>query len=248
MEQIRGRQNRPISDDLERITISAFDSPDRYSGKVDTTFLDNGEGIGITDGQDGNSYLKKRIDGDEILTISINETDKYNSAIGAVITLDKIDSIYHHHDRNSIKVIAFLDGEIVWEDVFTVMNRKEQITITPDTRFDTLGIMAGDDNTKFTFREVEFDAVKTFIPVENSLKLSHNGNDLTVFRNNVEVESSADNQPLEKLVITTINNHNNSQVKVTDHGIGIGHAHRHHSSLNKFLDGEEILRVDLQAK
>ena len=211
VEKIKGKQNRSVSDDLESITITAFDSPDGYKSKskskVDVTFLDKGDGIGIKDGQDGNSKLKKRIDGDEMLTISINDTDKYNSAINAVITLDQIDSIdddkydrddddddkydrdddddykydrddddddkygykkhhygKHHDDRdelNSIKVFAFFNGEIVWEGLFNVTNGKEQISLATDTPFDSLGIMAGDDNTKFTFRGVEFDAVKT---------------------------------------------------------------------------------------
>ena len=241
VEFISGSQNLPLSNDFERITITAIDSPDIPNSKTDVTFLDRGEGIGVTDGDDGNSSLKKRINGDEALVISINETANYNSATKAKVTVDRIQQISNGSHGGQVKIVALQKGEIVGEELFTLTSRKQTLTFNNQIPFNDLYLMAGDNKTKLTFRNVEFDAVKTNLPVKNSLKLQHNGNDLSVLRNNVEI----DNQTSPRLIVTATDDGSNSQISVDSSGIGIINQNDN-ATLNKSIDGDETLRVSLQ--
>ncbi|MGH2413758.1 MAG: Ig-like domain-containing protein, partial [Microcystaceae cyanobacterium] len=172
VETVKGKQSQPIPDAFQRLTISAIDSPD-IKVLVDKTCLDRSEGIGVTDGDDGNSGLKKRIDGDEALEITIEPTQLYNSATMATVGIDKVASISSEIKGGKIKLTALKGGTVVGEMSYTITKKNAQLTFTSDTPFDSLRISAGNGNTQFTFRSVEFKAVKSGVAPQLNASLAH---------------------------------------------------------------------------
>ena len=156
VEQVKGKQNQAVPNTLERLEITALDSADRRVWK-DRTFMDQGEGIGISDGDDGNSALNKRIDGDEVLKIAMNVTEDYNSATQAVVGVDRVDIISSSAGSKAIKLTALKGDRVVGTQTYTVNNRQAQLEFSSNSLFDQLHLQAGNQNTKFTFRSVELE-------------------------------------------------------------------------------------------
>jgi 5'-nucleotidase/UDP-sugar diphosphatase len=170
IERVPGGQNQPAPD-AGPFDIFAVDSADpeipQRSDFVDRTFLDQGEGIGITDGQDGNSALRKRIEGDEILGI---EVDGFETTT-ASISVDRIAS----NDGAQIRVTA-LDGERVVDtevfDVGIVPPTGIQVLdfVSDNGPFNTVQISAADSDTEFTFRRL---ALTNAVESNFTLQLLH---------------------------------------------------------------------------
>lgn len=114
--------------------------------------VDAGEGIGIADGDDNNSR-RKRIDGDEALQLKILANDNYSTASGAILGLDRIQS--NGSNGGVIKVLAMMGDIIVNEKLFDVDGRQGEITFNSDVAFDALRLMAGNEDTKFTFKYLD---------------------------------------------------------------------------------------------
>ena len=188
VEQEQGKHNQPIDDNFDRISIATLDSPDIPQVLADQTFLDKQQGIGITDGEDGNSSSRKRIDGDETLVLSIKPTANYNSATTAIVNLDKIQSLPANNNEGQIKVVAVLGNEIVGEQLFSLNKGKGQFTYNNSTPFNSLYVMAADTETLFTFRSVEFVTTQFRIPITNNLRLEQEQFNLKVIENSVLVE------------------------------------------------------------
>ncbi len=150
--RVRGRQNQ-AAPSVAPFTLFALDSADtgRNATFVDRTWLDQGEGIGIVDGDDGNSTTRKRIDGDEILGIQM--TGFY--AKDALINIDRVTS----QDGAEIRVKALKGDAVVATEIFSLVGVADKQIQTLDfnsnTFFDTLQISAADRDTLFTFRSVE---------------------------------------------------------------------------------------------
>jgi len=149
-----------IVPDVGPFKISAIDSADtgRNANFVDRTFFDSGEGISIADGDDGNSFLnRKRIDGDEILGLSFENT----FTTDALIKVDRISST----DGAAIRVEAFRAGTSVASEVFTLgsgtLSGANTLTFGSSTAFDSLQISAADADTMFTFRSVDLPGAFT---------------------------------------------------------------------------------------
>ena len=156
VEQVKGKQNQAVPNALERLDMTALDSADRRVLE-DRTFMDQGEGIGISDGDDGNSALNKRIDGDEVLKIAMNVTEDYNSATQAVVGVDRVDIISSSAGSKAIKLTALKGDRVVGAKTYTVNTRKAQLEFSSNSLFDKLHLQAGNQDTKFTFRSVEFE-------------------------------------------------------------------------------------------
>ncbi len=156
--QATARQNG-IVPNVGPFKISAVNSLD--SGKnanfVDRTFFDRGEGIGIADGDDGNSSKKKRIDGDEILGLDFENT----LATDALIKVDRISST----DGAAIQVEAFRAGISVATEVFTLgsgnLTGENTLNFGSTSAFDSLQISAADTDTQFTFRRLDLPGAFT---------------------------------------------------------------------------------------
>lgn len=148
-----------IVPNVGRFRISAIDSLDtgKAANFVDRTFFDQGEGIGIADGDDGNSNSRKRIDGDEILGISFEDT----FTTDALIKVDRISSI----DGAAIQIQAFRAGVSVATEIFTLgsgtLSGANTLTFGSATAFDSLQISAADADTQFTFRSVDLPGAFT---------------------------------------------------------------------------------------
>ncbi|MBF2036613.1 MAG: endonuclease/exonuclease/phosphatase family protein [Leptolyngbyaceae cyanobacterium T60_A2020_046] len=152
VDEARGRQNRVVPD-AGPFSIDAIDSPDsgRKANFVDRTWLDKGEGIGIQDGDDTSVAMKKRIDGDEILGISVVGFE----AKDALINVDRVLS----QDGAEIRVAAFKGDLLVASEVFDLgfvpVGLGQTLNFSSGDFFDTLQIAAADADTMFTFRSVE---------------------------------------------------------------------------------------------
>lgn len=158
IERVSGQQNGvvPGAGSFEIFAIDSADSGNR-SNFVDRTFFDRGEGIGITDGEDGNNSRKKRIDGDEKLVIKVDEF----TAKTALVELARIQS----SGGALIRVEAFDGNSLVDSEVFNLGILPPGGTLPPsgtvslnflsDAAFDTLHISAAGNNTQFTFRSLE---------------------------------------------------------------------------------------------
>ncbi|MGB6301566.1 MAG: PKD domain-containing protein, partial [Rivularia sp. (in: cyanobacteria)] len=191
VEQVRGSQNQPVADAFERIKVTAIDSQDTSRQLVDRTFHDNGEGIGITDGEDGNTYRKKRIDRDEILQLEIEANDNYNSALSAVVKVDRIRSITNKTDGGTVKIVAYRNGVIVGGKTYTTSDKTQELYFLSNQAFDKLQLQAADDDTEFTFRSASFETVHTAQPKEASLKFVLDKHKrATVYENNVLVNQT----------------------------------------------------------
>jgi hypothetical protein len=138
---------------VDPFTIFALDSPDtgRCAGFIDRTWLDQGEGIGIADGDDGNSSSRKRIDGDEILGLAVTGFQTRD----ALVNVDRIAS----SDGAQIRVAGFKGNTLVDEEIFDLgvvsSGVIQTLTFNSTGFFDTLQISAADADTQFTFRSVE---------------------------------------------------------------------------------------------
>lgn len=153
IDQVKVRQNAEIPS-LDRFTVSAVDSLDsgRKANFVDRTFFDRSVGVGIADGDDGNSFFKrKRIDGDEILGISFEDT----LTTDALINVGRVDSV----DGAAIKVEAFREGVSVAAEVFTLgsgsLSNVDALAFGSTHYFDSLQLSAADADTQFSFRRVD---------------------------------------------------------------------------------------------
>ena len=71
VNQTIAKQNQALDNVFERIEITAIDSADGKWKKIDHTRVDQGEGIDIAEGDDGNSGRRKRLAGDEALLLKI---------------------------------------------------------------------------------------------------------------------------------------------------------------------------------
>ncbi len=129
--------------------IFAVDSADtgRNAGFVDRTWVDQGEGIGIADGDDGNSSTRKRVDGDEALGINFNG---YYSKTAAIV-LERVASA----DGAQVRVKAFKNGVEVDSQVIGVSGTgRQSINFSSLASFDEVQISAADADTQFAFRSI----------------------------------------------------------------------------------------------
>ncbi|WP_416350892.1 PKD domain-containing protein [Rivularia sp. UHCC 0363] len=260
VEQIRGSQNQPVADAFERIKVTAIDSEDNVKPLIDRTFHDNGEGIGITDGEDGNTSRKKRIDRDEILQLEIQANDNYNSALSAVVKVDRIQSIANNTDGGKVKIVAYRNGVIVGSKTYTIGSETEELYFLSNQAFDKLQLQAADDDTKFTFRSAEFETVHTAQPTTASLKfVLDKHRKATVYENNVLVNQikAKQNQALdnvfERIEITAIDSEDGKWKKIDNtrvdqgEGIGIADGDDGNSGSRKRIDGDEALQLKILA-
>lgn len=157
--ELVGRENgsqNGVVPSVEPFTIFAVDSQDSDSNGndfVDRTWFNRREGIGIIDGDDGNSSNNKKIEGDEILGISVE--DYYLNS--AQVDLFKINS----DDGATIKLEALIDGNnLVDSQVFTLgsgsIRKPDSLVFNSSDPFDTLHISAADVDTSFFFKKSEF--------------------------------------------------------------------------------------------
>ena len=257
VEEVRAKQNQPIPFTIERVQIAALNSNDLPSVENDRTYHDNGGGIGIRDGSDGNRG-KNKIEGDEILQIKIQPTDNYNSAFSATVGVDKVEAIANKSAGGKVKIIAMRGAIKVGEQIYNIANKKEQLTFTNDTAFDRLHLMAGDDNTKFTFRSTQFQAVVTptqeltylgFTQDQQGVSLTENGSVVEQF-------SVGENQPVpnasERLEVTAVDSQDDGSVLDTTNylsaeGIGITDGDDNTEILQKRIDGDEILEFKIKS-
>ncbi|MBE9050263.1 PKD domain-containing protein [Nostocales cyanobacterium LEGE 11386] len=259
VEQIRGSQNQPVVDAFARIKVTAIDSQDIGHPLTDRTFHDNGEGIGIVDGEDGNTASKKRIDGDEILQLQILPSENYNSALSAIVKVDKVKSIAHENNGGQVRIISWRNGVIVGGKTYTISQQTQELFFFSNQAFDQLQILAADDDTEFTFRAAEFETVHTTPPATASLKLVLDQHlQIKVSENDVIVNQvkAMQNQPLAdafaRIQVTAIDA-DDSQSTFVDHtrvdqreGIGIADGDDGNSGNNKRIDGDEILQLQIQ--
>lgn len=258
VEEVKAKQNQAVPFTIERIQITALNSNDLPKVLNDNSFHDNGEGIGITDGNDGNSSLKKRIDKNEILQIKIQPTDNYNSAFSATVGVDRVEAIANKSSGGKVKIVAMRGATAVGEQIYNISNKKEQLTFTNDTAFDRLHLMAGDDNTKFTFRSTQFQAVVTpspqltyleFAPDELGINITENGSVVEQF-------SVGENQPVpnssSRLEVNAVDSQDDGSVlDATNYfsaeGIGIIDGDDNTEVLQKRIDGDEKLEFKIKS-
>ncbi|MEL6461678.1 MAG: hypothetical protein AAFQ91_26185, partial [Cyanobacteria bacterium J06621_15] len=157
VNQTIAKQNQALQNVFERIEITAVDSEDGKWQKIDHTRVDQGEGIGIADGDDGNSGRRKRIDGDEALQLKILANDNYSTATGAILGLDRVQS--NGSNGGVVKVVAMRGDMVVDEKLFDVDTRKGEVRFSSDVAFDALRLMSGDEDTKFTFKYLDFQVL-----------------------------------------------------------------------------------------
>ena len=105
---------------------------------------------------DDDCSLKKRIDGDEILILTLNPTTYYSRATQVLVTVDKVKSIKRNRSGGTIKLIASSQDNEVANMVFNLTKSQGQLIFSSDLPFDRLAIMAGDEDTQFTFRVAQF--------------------------------------------------------------------------------------------
>ncbi|MBK1656919.1 hypothetical protein [Paracraurococcus ruber] len=142
-ETLRASQNGTLPDG-NIVSISAVDSPDgrfdgrldRFTSTADRTWADFGEGLGIMDGADdrANSMLRKRIDGDETLLMSL---DKGLATKGSV-SFSRIENTGAGDD---VLIRLLKDGKEVFADGYDLDGADK----TPDfggVIFDTIEISA----------------------------------------------------------------------------------------------------------
>jgi hypothetical protein len=169
LNEQRASQNG-IAPDAGPFQIYAIDSADsgRKADFVDRTWTDQGEGIGIADGDDGNGSDRKRIDGDEALGIKFG---KFYSKT-ADLVLDRITST----DGAQVRVRAFRGGVEVDSQVIAISGSgRQSVSFSSNALFDEIQISAGDADTKFTFRSINLaDAIPA------GLSLQQQGNSKTL--------------------------------------------------------------------
>ena len=143
---------------VDPFVIDAVDSPDfgKNADFVDRTFVDQGEGVGIKDGND-NITTQKRIDGDEILGVNFAD----NLTTDALVKVARVAST----DGAEIKVEAFRSGTSVASEIFTLGSGQlpgtNTLTFGSTSFFDSLQISAADTDTQFTFRGVDLPGAFT---------------------------------------------------------------------------------------
>ncbi|ELR98052.1 SGNH/GDSL hydrolase family protein [Gloeocapsa sp. PCC 73106] len=155
-EELVGRESgsqNGVVPSVDPFTIFAVDSQDSGSNNfVDKTWFDQGEGIGIKDGDDGNSSKQKRIDGDEILGISVE--GYYLDSVQ--LDLFKINS----NDGATIRLEAINGNNLVDSKVFTLgsgqIQNPNSLVFNSSGSFDTLHISAADVDTNMFFKKAEF--------------------------------------------------------------------------------------------
>lgn len=155
--QVQGSQNgqAPSVGPFFVFANNSFDPTDKpnYQDFVDRTFLDQGEGIGIIDGEDAsnNSGLRKRIDGDEVLGIAITG---YEAAL-AVFDVGNVSS----PDGASIRLRAYTGSTLVKDQTFFLgSSREASLSFPTYTNFNSIYLSPGDSNTSFTFLGADFGA------------------------------------------------------------------------------------------
>lgn len=252
--EVEGQQNRAVSN-VGPFKISAVNSLEanvKRSDFVDRTFLDQGEGIGIVDGDDSTPTTRKRIDGDEALQITLTNDHEANSVS---IDLDRITS----EDGATITVV-FLDGDRLVDtqqiDLGIVPTRQIQtLDLDSDFFFDTVQISAGDEDTAFTFRSIAFlDAV----PVTNlsvgqrltRLEIEARENGVLVERVEGEQNRPAPDAGVFDLFAVDSADSNPNRSNLVDRtffdqgeGIGIIDGDDSTPGLQTRIDGDEILGI-----
>lgn len=155
--RVVGAQNG-VAPNVGPFTIFAGDSAEQttrpdYANFVDRTFLDQGEGIGIVDGDDANtnSNMRKRVEGDELLGVAITG---YEAAL-AIIDVGGVQSA----DGANVRLTAYL-GSVPVKDQFFFLGSAStsSLSFTTGTGFDTLHITPGDADTSFTVLGAHFGA------------------------------------------------------------------------------------------
>jgi RHS repeat-associated protein len=257
VQQVAASQNQPVPT-TERIEITALNSQDLSNILEDTVRIDRGEGISITDGDDGNSGFNKRIDGDEILQIKIRPTATYNSAKSVTVGVDRVQSITNKTNGGKVKILALRGTNVVGEQTYTLTNIQGQLTFTSNTPFDRLHLMAGDSNTAFTLRSTGFTAINNPSPVPTYLKLSSHQSQLQITENGIVVEQlyPEQNQPIPntspRLEVVTIDSFDGSNSSLnrtnynSDVGIGIAPVLNGSSGLPEKIDDNEILQFNIK--
>ncbi len=132
-------KNTVESQDEMAIAITALDSSDsgKHADKNDRTWWDQGEGLGIADGNDGNSIARKGIDGDEMMEISLN---------GYLATSASLDlAKFFNLDSGAEIHIAFvLNGKIVDADsvfassIGSLGSHTPEVSFTSSSFFDSI--------------------------------------------------------------------------------------------------------------
>lgn len=161
VDTFRAAQNGDIAQGwTSLVSFGVVDTADtgRFSGYVDRFFVDQGEGIGVRDGTDEslNSADRKRVDGDERMMVGLGETE--DLILGGRLVLDRVTST----DGATVTLYAVNDGTIVAEKSFavTVVNGRATLDFGAADFgwkvFDSIQIGAGDADTRFTFRSVDF--------------------------------------------------------------------------------------------
>lgn len=160
----RLKQNGELPCHFGSLEFVALDA----NGNLARTWIDQGEAIGIQDASDrrANSALRKRIEGGEKLQINILPQSSYDSALGAVVTLNRF------APGSEATVIALKDGTEVDRESFTTAT----FNFASDSVFDQLVIQG--DAGKFTLRSVNLTGVVQAAAAGNDILNGGAGDDL----------------------------------------------------------------------
>jgi hypothetical protein len=242
VDQQQSSQNG-IAPDAGLFKIFAVDSADRNAGFVDRTWVDQGEGIGIADGDDGTSNTRKRIDGDEALGINFNG---YYTKTAAIV-LERVTST----DGAQVRVRAFKNGVEVDSQLISVSGSgRQSLDFSSLYSFDEVQISAGDSDTRFAFRSIN---LTNAAPEMLSLRQKGNTRIMQAIEDGVVITevTAGQNQPLPAVGPFSISATNSADRRdFTDRtwfdqgeGTGIIDGDDGSSVTRKRIEGDEILGV-----
>ena len=249
IEQENARQNG-AAPDVGRFRIFAVDSNDtgRKANYVDRTWVDQGEGIGIRDGDDWSIRKKKLIDGDETLGVKVGGFQSRK----ADIRLERLMST----DGAQIQVKAFKEGVEVDTQIISVAdNGRQTLNFSSLFSFDEVQISAADSDTKFAFRSINLIDAE---PEVLSFRQKPKSNDFQVFQDGTLVaqESSIQNGTVPSVAPFTISAVDSPDLgknadfvdrTFVDRGEGIGIKDGNDNiRTQKRIDGDEILGVSFE--
>ncbi len=227
--------------------IFAVDSADsgRNAGFVDRTWVDQGEGIGIADGDDGTTNARKRIDRDEALGINFNG---YYAKTAAIV-LERVTST----DGAQVRVRAFKNGVEVDSQLLGVSGTgRQSINFSSLSAFDEIQVSAGDADTQFAFRSIN---LKNAAPEMLSFRQKPNTRTIQVIEDGTVIAEATvgQNQPVPNLGPFTISATNSADtgrnagfVDLTwfDQGEGTGIIDGNDNiASRKRIEGDEILGI-----
>jgi hypothetical protein len=247
IEQQKASQNG-VAPDAGRFKIFAIDSADsgKNAGFVDRTWVDQGEGIGIADGGDGNTNARKRIDGDEALGVSFGGFQ----AKTAEILLDRVSSA----DGAQVRVRAFRDGVEVDSLVMTLSgDGRQPVNFSSLFSFDEIQISAADADTQFTFRSINLKEATAEVL---SFRQKPNTTAVQVLQDGVVIEqaTASQNQAVPNVAPFTLSAVNSADAGRNagfvdrtyfdqGEGTGIVDGDDGNSSTRKRIEGDEILGI-----